>query len=171
VGELAVLLAGGWVLFARLSRLRERTIWAFATGDNGIRIARILFAVSLIPIGLSHLVYVKETANFVPAWLPFRTGWACLTGVGQIACGIGVLFSIYPRVAASGRSSHVKFVYASRLGSHDSGLPEDTATFRRTAATLLMASGSSVKTTQELMRHATADITLELYAQAITEDK
>jgi len=34
-----------------------------------------------------------------------------------------------------------------------------------------MSSGSSVKTTQELLRHAMADITLELYAQAITEDK
>ena len=34
-----------------------------------------------------------------------------------------------------------------------------------------MAAGSSIKTTQELMRHATADITLELYAQAVTEDK
>jgi len=44
-------------------------------------------------------------------------------------------------------------------------------TFRRTAASLLMSSGSSVKTTQELMRHATAGITLELYAQAVTEDK
>jgi uncharacterized membrane protein len=41
------------------------------------------------------LSYVKETANLVPAWLPFRTGWAYLTGLGQIACGIGVLFSIY----------------------------------------------------------------------------
>jgi integrase len=44
-------------------------------------------------------------------------------------------------------------------------------TSRRTAASLLMSSGSSVKTTQELMRHATADITLELCAQAVTEDK
>jgi integrase len=44
-------------------------------------------------------------------------------------------------------------------------------TFRRTAASLLMSSGSSVKTTQELMRHATADITLEVYAQAVTKDK
>src|SRR6202022_4897391 len=65
------------------------------------RIARILFALSLIPIGLSHLVYVKETANLVPAWLPFREGWAYLTGVGQIACGTGVLFSIYPLMAAT----------------------------------------------------------------------
>ena len=34
-----------------------------------------------------------------------------------------------------------------------------------------MASGSSIETIQELMRHASADITLELYAQAMTEDK
>src|ERR1700732_2383573 len=99
-GELAVLLAGGWILFARLAGLRERSILAFATGEKGIRIARILFAVSLTPIGLSHLAYVKETANLVPAWLPFRAGWAYLTGVGQITCGIAVLFSIYPRMAA-----------------------------------------------------------------------
>jgi uncharacterized membrane protein len=100
VGELAVLLAGGWVLFARLAALPEGSTLGFAIGENGIRIARILFALFLVPIGLSHLVYVKETAALVPAWLPFRTGWAYLTGVGQIVCGIGVLFSIFPRVAA-----------------------------------------------------------------------
>jgi uncharacterized membrane protein len=100
-GELAVLLAGGWTLFAVLAGLEERSFLAFATDAKGMRIARILFAASLLPIGLSHLVYVKETANLVPAWLPFREGWAYLTGVGQIACGIGVLLSIYPRMGAT----------------------------------------------------------------------
>src|SRR5258708_39009144 len=57
-GELAVPLAGGWVLFAKLAGLREGSTLSFATGENGIRIAKILFAVSLIPIGLSHIVYV-----------------------------------------------------------------------------------------------------------------
>jgi uncharacterized membrane protein len=99
-GELAVLLAGGWVLFARLAGLRDGSPLAFLTGEKGIYLARILFAVSLIPIGLSHLVYVKETVELVPAWLPYRVGWAYLTGAGQIACGLGVLFSILPRVAA-----------------------------------------------------------------------
>jgi uncharacterized membrane protein len=100
VGEIAVLLAGGWSLFARLGGVPEGSPLAFATGESGIRLARILFAVSLLPIGLSHIVYVKETAALVPAWLPYRVGWAYLTGAGQIASGLGVLFSVFPQVAA-----------------------------------------------------------------------
>jgi uncharacterized membrane protein HdeD (DUF308 family) len=38
--------------------------------------------------------------DLVPAWLPYRTGWAYLTGAGHVAAGLGVLFSIFPRVAA-----------------------------------------------------------------------
>jgi len=100
LGELTVLLSGGWVLFARLSGFPEDSPLAFATGERGVRIARIMFAISLIPIGLSHIVYLQGTAEFVPAWLPFRTGWAYLTGAGHIAAGLGVLFSVLPRLAA-----------------------------------------------------------------------
>jgi uncharacterized membrane protein len=101
IGEIAVLLAGGWTLFARLAGLRDGSLLTFATGESAVRFARILFAVSVIPIGLSHLVYVKQTVDFVPAWLPYRIGWAYLTGVGQIASGLGVLFNIFPRAAAA----------------------------------------------------------------------
>ncbi len=100
VGEIAVLFTGGWVLFARLAALPEESPLSFITSENAIRMARLLFAVSLLPIGLSHIVYVKQTADFVPAWLPYREGWAYLTGAGQIASGLGVLFSVFPRIAA-----------------------------------------------------------------------
>jgi len=100
LGELVMLLAGGWTLFAVLAELPEGSVLTFATGEKGIRIARILFAIWVIPVGLSHLFYVQQTADYVPAWLPFRTGWAYLTGIGHMASGIGVLFSIFPRVAA-----------------------------------------------------------------------
>jgi hypothetical protein len=73
-GELAVLLAGGWVLFARLSDLSKASPLSLLTGERGVRIARILFAVWLLPIGLSHFVYVKGTIGLVPAWLPLRVG-------------------------------------------------------------------------------------------------
>ena len=100
VGEIAVLMTGGWVLFATLAGLREGSPLSFLTGANGVRLARILFGISLIPIGLSHFVYVKQTVELVPAWLPYPVGWAYLTGAGQIACGLGVLFSVLPHVAA-----------------------------------------------------------------------
>ena len=51
---------------------------------------------------------------------------------------------------------------AKRIGWH---------TFRRTVATLLLSSGASVKTTQELMRHASPDVTVGIYAKALTADK
>jgi integrase len=44
-------------------------------------------------------------------------------------------------------------------------------TFRRTLATLLTAADETAKTTQELMRHANAGITMNLYAQALTPVK
>jgi uncharacterized membrane protein len=99
-GEIAVLFAGGWVLFARLAAVREGSPLSFLRGEKGVYLARIFFAVCLLPIGLSHIVYVKQTAELVPAWLPYREGWAYLTGAGQMACGLGVLFGILPRVAA-----------------------------------------------------------------------
>jgi uncharacterized membrane protein len=106
-GELAMLLAGGWTLFAVFAEVPEGSFLRVATGERGIRIARILFAVAVFPVGLAHIMYVKETANLVPAWLPFRTGWAYVTGVGQIACSLGLLFSILPRVAAAAEAGMV----------------------------------------------------------------
>ena len=43
--------------------------------------------------------------------------------------------------------------------------------FRRTLATLLKGTGEDVKTVQELLRHATSRITLEVYTQAVTSHK
>jgi integrase len=44
-------------------------------------------------------------------------------------------------------------------------------TFRRTTATWLLANRETIKTAQELMRHATPTMTLGTYAQAIDDDK
>lgn len=99
-GEIAMLLAGGWVLFARLSGLDKTGFFSHITGAKGVRIARIIFGLAVLPVGLSHIVYTKITASLVPPWLPFRTGLAYLTGFGQIACGLAILFSIWPQMAA-----------------------------------------------------------------------
>ena len=100
LGELVMLLAGGWTLFAVFAELPEGSVLKFARGEKGIRIARILFAIWVIPVGLSHLFYVEATVSFIPAWIPFKTFFAYLTGIGHMASGVGVLFGILPRVAA-----------------------------------------------------------------------
>ena len=99
-GEIAMLLAGGWVLFARLSGLEKAAFFSHIMGTKGVRMAQIIFGLAVLPVGLSHIFYVKITAALVPSWMPFRMGFAYLTGFGQIACGLAILFSIWPRTAA-----------------------------------------------------------------------
>ncbi len=99
-GEVGMLLAGGWVLFARLSDLGRSAFFSRFTGQRGIRIAQVIFGLAVIPVGLGHIFYVQITAGLVPSWMPFRLGLAYLTGVGQIVCGVAILFSFLPRLAA-----------------------------------------------------------------------
>jgi len=100
VGELGMLLAGGWALFAAIAGLDDAPLFRRITGRRGIRLAQILFGLAVIPVGLGHIMYLQITTTLVPAWLPFRTELAFLTGAGQILCGIAMILSIYPRAAA-----------------------------------------------------------------------
>lgn len=96
-GEIAVILAGAWVVFATLAKPDGRLL----TGRNGIRNARLLLVLALPTIGLSHYIYADITAGFVPAWLPWRHGWAYLTGAGSLATALALLFAFWPRLAAT----------------------------------------------------------------------
>jgi len=106
-GELAMLMAGGWVLFAKLGGAPKDSLLGFAVGERGARLAQIVFGLAVLPVGLSHLVYTPQTVEFVPAWLPFKIGWAYLTGVGQMASGLGLVFRVWPRVAGWAEASMV----------------------------------------------------------------
>jgi uncharacterized membrane protein len=102
VGEIAVLTAGAMVLFTTLVKLREGSSLQRVTREHGLRTAWLLFALSLLTFGLSHFFeFAARTVSLVPAWLPYQTEWAYLTGAAQIAAGLGVLLSIYPRLAAT----------------------------------------------------------------------
>jgi uncharacterized membrane protein len=106
IGEIAVLAAGAIVLFARLGDLRAGSKLQVAVSAHGLRIAYILFGLSLPTYGLSHFFeFAARTVSLVPPWLPYRTAWADLMGAAQIAAGLGVLFSIYPRLAAAGEAA------------------------------------------------------------------
>jgi uncharacterized membrane protein YphA (DoxX/SURF4 family) len=97
-GEIGVIVAGAWTLFAAFNAGRPER---FFSGGRGIRAARVLFAVALPMIGLSHFFYTDETVKFVPAWMPAPIFWAYLTGAGSIAACIAILTGILARLAAT----------------------------------------------------------------------
>lgn len=99
--ETATLLSGAWVIFASINAQRHSARLKFVTGQSGVRMARVLFGIALILFGLAHFGYLKYTAALVPAWLPWHIGWVALSGAGYMAAGLGILFRIYPRLAAA----------------------------------------------------------------------
>ena len=87
-GEVATILSGIWIVWTR-------------TRGGSVRWPRILFAMALPMIGLSHFFYSNETAKFVPSYFPEPVFWAYLTGAGSLLTCLAVLSGVWARLATA----------------------------------------------------------------------
>ena len=93
VGEIAIITAGAWYLFAR------------QTGNAVARASRWLLIVALPMIGVEVIVDAIQAGDkIMQPWLqvlPDPMAWACFTGVCSIATALALLFGLWPRLAAT----------------------------------------------------------------------
>ena len=99
-GETAVMVAAAWALYVCIVGSHASNRSGFIGSSKGLRIARSLYGLALIPFGVAHFTYLARTVSMVPNWLPWHLGCAYFTGAALVAAGVAIVAGVCARLAA-----------------------------------------------------------------------
>jgi uncharacterized membrane protein YphA (DoxX/SURF4 family) len=95
LAEQLALVAGGLVAYAAAARIDA------VQAARVSKVGRVTLGVCVLAFGAAHFIYIKETAAFVPQWLPpGGIFWAYATGIAHWAAGIAILSGTFASAAA-----------------------------------------------------------------------
>ena len=153
--QTAVMVAGAWVLYAWFAADWDRQRLGFATGDKGVRIARVLYGLALIPFGLAHFAYVKHDR---------RAG----AGLAAMACVLGVFHRLDLHRGGRGGAHRCvctagsralgvadRAVHAAGVGTHRGGRSKDAFQWGESVVSLALTAAAWV-VADSYRRHALA---------------
>lgn len=101
VFPLLLMVAAAWVLHVWFAANGESKHLSLILGNNGLRIARFLYGLTLIFFGTAHFIDIKDTVSLIPHWLPGHLFWAYLTGCAFLAAGLATLIGFCARLAVT----------------------------------------------------------------------
>ena len=73
-------------------------------------VGRILFAIVLLPFGLSHFSMAEKAPEMLPAFLPFPLFWVYFSGVALVAAALCIAFNRMVRPACFGFAAFLVLV-------------------------------------------------------------
>lgn len=64
-------------------------------------VGTILFSLTIISFGVSHLLYAKEAGDYIPSWVPGHLFWMYFTGLALVGSAVAIILKIQSSIAAA----------------------------------------------------------------------
>jgi uncharacterized membrane protein YphA (DoxX/SURF4 family) len=90
---------GAFVIAGCYPEINEKPLAKFL--GKLVPFGAIAFSLMMISFGISHFLYAKEAADYIPSWISNHIFWIYFAGIALIGSGIAIILKILPRLAAS----------------------------------------------------------------------
>jgi len=85
------LASGAFVIAGCFAEIVERPILKLL--GKLIPLGTTMYSITIISYSIDHFLYAKESADYVPSWIPYHLFWLYFTGVALFGSGVAIIFN------------------------------------------------------------------------------